>query len=444
MYSSDNIIQMAVKKKRISMVKEQMRMDWAALAQIASSYERKRYGDDGNTEMVSACEEFFKHQTLDNAAKALKMWHTLVKHDTSKIKDKELVQMYANTKVLFLKLCTYHNKVKKGLKVGEGERSDPQSESSSPHSTEAQDADVSSKCLAEVEEHSEDEAMTGVGEKDDSLYSIVTPESIPISTWIKNMSTLLLSEPWLNDDNLRREAVCTLLRLDNTLLDRRYGDILCDWVISNRTVVNILQMYGLQDRLSKALVDCLESTSTDNWRCKVLLSFQGTPNQPRGHSDQLVAKPSNKINPSAQSDLHSKRVGKCAKKQAPFHHPKALKRDRSASKSKKSSASRSSGSKSDKKASDSRAHSSRRRYSHNDEHPWLSEAEEVNSEEEESHEDEDEIPSKDLEATMDYDNSESPDEYDYSDNFIDDGPTEEEYSSEEEDKEAFCAQVKRR
>lgn len=73
------------------------------------------------------------------------------------------------------------------------------------------DTVVSSKCPAEVEEHSEDEDMAGVSEKNDSLYSIVTPESIPISTWIKNMSTLLLSEPWLNNDNVRREAVCTLL-----------------------------------------------------------------------------------------------------------------------------------------------------------------------------------------------------------------------------------------
>lgn len=437
-YSSDNIIHAAVNKNRISMVEEQMKIDWAALAQVASSYGRKRYGEDGNTEMVSKCEALFKHQTLANVAKTQKMWHALIKHDTSKIKDKELVQMYATAKVLFLKLRTYHNKVKKGLKVGESERGDRQSESSSSHSTEAQDADVSSKRMAEVEEGSEDEAMTGVGEKDDSLYPIITPESIPISTWIKNMSTLLLSEPWLTDDNLRREAVCTLLRLDDTLLNRRYGDILRDWVISNRTVVNILKIYGLQDRLSKALLDCLESTSTDNWRRKILLSFQGTCGQPRGGSDQLVAKPSNKMNPHAQSnksDLPSKQH---AARGGSYVW------DRSASKSNKSSASKSSGSKSDKKARDSLAHSSRRRYSDN-ENLWLSEAEEVYSEEEgECHEDEDEIPGEELADTMEHDYSESPDEYDYSDEFIDDGPTEEEYSSEAEDEEAFCEQVKGR
>ncbi|CAL8337508.1 unnamed protein product [Lota lota] len=279
--------------------------------------ETQRYCDDGNTKIVSECEELFKDKTLDNVTKAQKMWHALVKRDTSKIKDRELVEMHVNANVLFLKLCTYHNKLK-GPMVGEGEHVDLQSRSSSPHSTEAQDADVSSKCLAEVEEHSKDMAIAGVSEKND--YSIVTPEAIPISMWIKNMSTLLLSEPWLNDDNLRREAVCNLLGLDNTLLDRRYGDILRDWVINNRTVVNILQSYGLQDRLSNALVDCLASTSTDNWRCK---------------------------------------------------------------------------------ARDSQAHSLRRRYSHDDDHPWLGEAEEVNSEEEECHEDEDEIPSDPTGAARD-------------------------------------------
>lgn len=130
-----------------------------------------------NIEMVSACEVLFKHQTPDNIAKAQNMWHALIKHETRKIKDKELVQMYATAMVLFIKLGTYHNKLKKGLKVGEGERCDPESGSSSPHSTEVQDADVSSKCLAEVEEHSQDEAMAGVSEKNYSLYSIITPES---------------------------------------------------------------------------------------------------------------------------------------------------------------------------------------------------------------------------------------------------------------------------
>ncbi|XP_012995787.3 uncharacterized protein LOC106024916 [Esox lucius] len=164
--------------------------------------------------------------------------------------------------------------------------------------------------------------------------------------------------------------------------------------------------------------------------------------------DQLVAKPSNKMKPSAQSkkrDLRSKRVGKCAKKQEPFHHPKAVTQDRSASKSNKSSASKSSGSKSDNMAHDSPAHSLHHRYSQDNEHPWLNEAEEVNREEEECHDDEDEIPGEDLAATMDYNNSESPGEYDCSDDFIDDRSTEEEYSKEvEEDDEVFCAQVKRR
>ena len=155
--------------------------------------------------------------------------------------------MHVNSKVFFLKLRTYHNKLKKGLKVGDGKRCFTQS-GSSPHSTEIQEADVSSKHLAETEEHDDDETMAGVSEtNDDSLYSIVTPDSIPISMWIKNMSTLLMSDPWLTEDHLRREAVCTLLGLDNTLLDRRHSDILQNWVVNNRTIVETLKRYGLQE-----------------------------------------------------------------------------------------------------------------------------------------------------------------------------------------------------
>ncbi|XP_044069418.1 uncharacterized protein LOC122884086 [Siniperca chuatsi] len=442
MYASDSAIHTAVKKKHISIVEEQMTKDWADLAQIASSYGQRRY--NGDAKMVSACKALYTDQTLDNAAKASEMWHALIKHDTSQIKDKNLVQMYANAKVLFLKLHAHHNKVKKGLKLRVGEHGDPQSgpyssSSTSSRSTAADDADVSSKCPAEVEECNKDRAMTGISERGDSLYSIVIPESVPISTWIKNMSTLLMSEPWLNNEPLRREAVCTLLALDNTLLDSRHSDILQDWVINNQTVVNVLHMYGLQDRLSKALVDCLASMSTVNWKRKILMSFHGTPVQSMGHSDQLVTKLYNKRNPSAQcnkSGLHDKRRG--PEKQAPLQHPKVVKQDRTSSKSNKHSTSKSSGSKSDKKARNSQAHSSRTRYE--DQHPWLCKAVEVTSGEEEcDEEDEDEIPGEDLEATMGCDNSESPDEYEYSDEFIDVRPTEKECSSEgeEEDVEAF-------
>ena len=450
MYSSDKIIHTAVKKKRASMVEQQMRKDWLELAQITSRYMRQRYGNDGNLEMASACEELFNPHTPNNVAKTQRTWQSLIKHDTSKIKDKDLVQMYATAKVLFVKLRTYHNKLKKYQKVGEGERCDPESGSSSPHSTQVQDPDVSSKSPAHVDEHSEDETGHGDSEKTDTWYSIVTPETIPILTWIKNLPTLLLSEPWLKEESLRRDAVCTLLGLDNTLLDKRNGEILANWVSNNRTVVNTLQSHGLQDRLSKALIDSLEAMSINNWRRKISLSFQGTWCQPGDDSAQPVAKLSREIKPGAErkrNDSDSTHIiGKSTKKERPFHKTKVVNRVRSAYQSNKSLGIKSSWWKGFLKYQQSTENRRQPKYSGDDDHPWLSQAEEVPSEEEEEcNVDESDIPGDELEDTMGYDNSEALDEYDYSDPFINDQSTGEEQSSEdEEEDDAFCAQVKKR
>lgn len=464
MYSSDKIIHTAVKKKRASMVEQQMSKDWLELAQITCRYMRRKYGsDDENHEMASAREELFKPHTPDNVAKAQRTWHSLIKHDTSKVKDKDLVKMYTTAKVLFLKLRTYHNKLKKYLKVGEGERErcDPDSESSSPHSTQVQDPDMSSKNLAHVDKHSKEETGTGDSEKSDTCYSIVTPETIPISTWIKNLPTLLLSEPWLKDESLRRDAVCTLLGLDNTLLDKRHGDILADWVSKNETIVNTLQSHGLQDRLSKALIDSLECMSTNNWRRKISVSFQGTLYQPRGDSAQPGANMSRRGDSAqpvanlsrsmkhgaerAKRDSGSTHIGKRAKKQRPLQMTKPVNRDRSAYKSNESVGRKISWGQGFKKYYDSQVHNLSPRCSGDDDHPWLSQAEEATSEEEDCNVDESNIPGDDLEATMGYDNSEAFDEYDYSDSFINDRSTGNEHSSEEEEEDdAFCAQVKKR
>ncbi|TKS65579.1 hypothetical protein D9C73_028404 [Collichthys lucidus] len=183
-----------------------------------------------------------------------------------------------------------------------------------------------------------------------------------ISTWLKNLPTLLLSEPWLNGDTLRREAVCTLLGLENTLLDKRYRDILRDWVIDNRTIVYLLQRNKLQDRLSTALVHCLETTSTDNWRGKILLSFQGTQDQLRGRPEQLVAKLSKNKMKKSRVQKNTVTEGAC------------------------------SSSKSAKKARRAQPCSSRHKYSYTENKDLsLSHAGDVSSEAEEVHDDRDDI-----------------------------------------------------
>ncbi|KAJ8009876.1 hypothetical protein DPEC_G00068730 [Dallia pectoralis] len=442
LYSSDTFIHKTIKTKRTRMIEVQMRKDWAELVKIASSYGRKRFGDKGLPERSVSCEELFSHLTLDNVAKAQKMWHALVKHDASKIKDKELVRMYADVKVLFLKLRTYQSKVKKGLKVGEGGRGNRPS--NSPQSSESRGV-ASSKTPAEVKERSGDKAMADCGQKNDSIYSIVTPESVPLSTWVKNMSTLLLSVPWLNEDTLRRETVCTLLGLDSTLLARQHATVLRNWVINNRTVVRILQSYGLQDRLSKALVDCLESTAIDNWRHKVSVFYPGGQDRLLAHSDRMVAKPSNMMDHSDQCDRRSKSGSKSTWKQAHSYHSEAVRRARTPPMARRSSYFKSSGPKTIKRDRESRSHSSSLRNRSDDKPTWLKETREAHKEKSEWSKEDSEIPGENLEDTLAYDNSESLDEYDYRDKFIHDGSTEEPCSSsEEEDDEAFCAQMKSR
>ena len=72
MYASDNVIRAAIENKRSSMVEEQMRIDWDMLAQTVSSYARAIYESVGNAEVVTECEELFRHQILDNIIKAQK------------------------------------------------------------------------------------------------------------------------------------------------------------------------------------------------------------------------------------------------------------------------------------------------------------------------------------------------------------------------------------
>lgn len=129
MYSSDNVVHTAIRKRPISVVEEQMRMDWEALMQLVCTYARIAYGGDEDR-VVSLRKEMLRYQTQDDVTKAQKTWHALVKHAT---KDKEMVQLSANAKVLFLKLRTYHNKLKKdATKAGEAaERHSPQSTTAS-------------------------------------------------------------------------------------------------------------------------------------------------------------------------------------------------------------------------------------------------------------------------------------------------------------------------
>lgn len=70
---------------------------------------KKREEHSGDTaSMAAECAEMLRRQPPEDINKIQKTWYTLSKGDSAKDKD-----VYSNAKVLFLKLCVYHNKLKK-------------------------------------------------------------------------------------------------------------------------------------------------------------------------------------------------------------------------------------------------------------------------------------------------------------------------------------------
>lgn len=278
----------------------------------------------------------------------------MVRANQNSKRDKELVQLCANAKVLLLKLRTYYSKLKKDTKNSEGER------------------------YSDLELDPEEECTNEY----DPMYSIVTPEKCSPLPWIKNMSTLILCELWLNGDTFRREVVCTLLGLDETLLSNTYSDILREWVIANRGVVNVIKSFRLEDRLSKALLQCLDYTSTEMWKRSILECFADSEAfEARDTAKHAMHVPDARLDTSR---VPKTKLKSCARK--------------------------------------------------TEERVWLSEAEESNSDEHEEDGDDDDIEDlygETLTDTMSNDENQSPDEYDSIDSFINDGPLETVSSSEE-------------
>ncbi|KAK2811413.1 hypothetical protein Q5P01_000208 [Channa striata] len=274
----------------------------------------------------------------------------------------------------------------------------------------------------------------------------VTPEATPASHWIKNMSTLLMSDPWLNGDEERREAVCALLRLDETLLNRAHSGILGEWVASNRGVVITLRKRGLRDQLSAALIDRLDSLSTERWSEKALLAFPDKAGRrlshaaPRGETSTFSG---HRAASSATSELKKSRpVAERSERRR--YHPGGEKRQAGAWKSEpRGRAVGTKGGQMPRRRSGPTKHrfakaiteggfgprsARHKRDRDRMESVFLSEAEEASSEEVEDSESEMElgVRGENLVATADRDDESgsSQDEYDYSDDFIDDGPLE--------------------
>ncbi|MGL4742506.1 MAG: hypothetical protein ACRC41_17230, partial [Sarcina sp.] len=120
-YAADSAVQRTLRRNRIAMVEGQLKTEWDALVLIAQEYARKAHVPPGPAS--KACADIVDHRDNNDIAKAQKVWYALVNHTNTK--SKEVVQMAATAKVLLLKLRTYYNKLKKGLKVGVSEAAHP-------------------------------------------------------------------------------------------------------------------------------------------------------------------------------------------------------------------------------------------------------------------------------------------------------------------------------
>ncbi|KAI4797373.1 hypothetical protein KUCAC02_025102 [Chaenocephalus aceratus] len=407
-YTSDTSVCRSVSKRRNGMVEEQIKTEWANVAETISGYVREKYGDR-ETDMVKKCNEVFRPQSPRNAVRAQKVWQALFKEDQRDTTAKGVKDISSNVKVAFFKLRTYTNMLKKANAptLRSHRRSARRSARGSARTNPARVREKvsSTEHKDELPDESKDESCAGFGEKEHGLNYIVTPESVPIYTWIKNLPILLLSEPWLNEDDVRREAVCILLGLDKTLLGKKQGDMLSDWVIRNKSVVLILGKYGLRDRLSRALVDSLDSMSIDNLKRKVLTSLQA----PGDHSKAK--------NPCTLKKGRSDKLGEAGSRIPNSYNGARSSRVRSPCRSRWSDL---------LTVADDR---------------WCEEDEEYAG-----NDDDIEERGQDLADTQDYDEEQSVGQYSETGSFINDN-TSEEYSSEEEREKvgeaAFCQQAKR-
>ncbi|KAK7915606.1 hypothetical protein WMY93_011367 [Mugilogobius chulae] len=236
-YKSHNSVYFQTKKQLMHTLKEQLEGSWTILSETMLKLCELGHEATSDKMVAMHADLFSKHRVdISGASKLL----TILQN--TKMKGKKFNMLLADCEVQLKKLRIYDAELKKTLKVGTG--------------------DVNNLHANLKDSHPKDD------------ISIVTPEPMPISVWLKHLANLLLSEFWLHSDNLNREAVCTLLALDCSLLEERQRDNLHNWVLNNRATVSILGSYKLKDRLSRTLVECLNSAATDPWREKVLAYSQ--------------------------------------------------------------------------------------------------------------------------------------------------------------------------
>nr|BBA49182.1 hypothetical protein [Oryzias latipes] len=259
-YASDATFRKSERDRFAASVMELIRKECGSLARQLRCYSQNRKDADPETaRRAKACAEMVDREPWE-VNKIQKDWYTMCKRDQCNKEDKEAQahakEVNAAAKVAFLKLKVYCSKLKKlGINAA---RFDGDMGGRNPACGEP--VEPGEGCRQPPNDRSE-------------LFNPI-PEPVPVSTWMKNLSVLLLSYPWLHDSlGYQREAVCKLLNLDSALLGEANRELLREWVAYNQGTVNELRRRGIKDRLSRALIQCLESQSTQRWSDKVARSF---------------------------------------------------------------------------------------------------------------------------------------------------------------------------
>ncbi|AWO97843.1 Hypothetical protein SMAX5B_007689 [Scophthalmus maximus] len=254
---------------------DQMRKDRMSLADLVALYGENKKGSSDET--ARRCAEMLRREPPEDINKIQKTWYTLVKQDSAKDKD-----VYANVKVLFLKLRNNNNKLKKLQRAGEQQRDEG---SRSCGSTEADEATGSRKETRlrhnreprrgdreldrDIEQERDRDSDENEGDHVDADKTCGFERGRHYLPPTGSRACPLCCDPWLNGAEERREAVCALLRLDETPLNKGHSDILGE----SEQPQHSEHTEGPGPERSTHLIDRLNSLSTERWVEKALAAF---------------------------------------------------------------------------------------------------------------------------------------------------------------------------
>lgn len=233
MYNSDYMFRERVHAARGQSIRHQIKIEWTLLTKMALSYAERVYNDNEESDKLKQFQQVFDPLNADNITKVQKFLCQF------KSKDKEYVRVQTKTKLLLLKHRAHQKGPMTRTKLRKGRSSQQQTRRHGKN----HGYPVTGKSVAISEEQS------------GSMLDMILPDVVPVSTWIKNLSALVLSEQWLQEEVVRKECICSLLGLN----EKKQEQLLREWTIENPGPVKYLRLIGLQDTLSRTLITCLES-----------------------------------------------------------------------------------------------------------------------------------------------------------------------------------------